>query len=81
MTEDKYNGWCNRETWAFKLWINNDYETLKYWENEARITDTLSELAEKLHKDIRLMLGDIGSIWRVDYYEVAKALKEGVEGT
>jgi len=30
MTEDKYNGWTNYETWCVKLWIDNDqglYET------------------------------------------------------
>jgi len=24
MTNEDYNGWVNRETWCFNLWLNND---------------------------------------------------------
>jgi hypothetical protein len=29
MTEDKYNGWNNWETWNVALWINNEEPTYK----------------------------------------------------
>lgn len=35
---EKYNGWANRETWAFMLHLNNDhglYEMAHEWAREA----------------------------------------------
>lgn len=31
-----YNGWTNYETWAVKLWMDNDYGSYRYWESEAQ---------------------------------------------
>ena len=27
----KYNGWSNYETWAVKLWMDNDEGSYRYW--------------------------------------------------
>lgn len=35
MTE-KYNGWTNYETWAVKLWIDNEEGTYRYWQDRTR---------------------------------------------
>ena len=36
MSEDKrYNGWANYETWAWKLWLDNDEGTYDYWREVA----------------------------------------------
>ena len=47
-----YNGWTNYETWAWKLWIDNEQGTQEYWLAEAKRTahrkDARYELAEAL---------------------------------
>lgn len=34
MSDNKYNGWTNYETWAVKLWMDNDQGSQEHW-NEA----------------------------------------------
>lgn len=37
MTEEKgYNGWSNYETWAVKLWIDNEQGSYQYWRDNTR---------------------------------------------
>lgn len=31
MSDNRYNGWTNYETWAVKLWIDNDQGSQEYW--------------------------------------------------
>ena len=31
-----YNGWRNYETWAVKLWMDNDESSYRRWNDEAR---------------------------------------------
>jgi len=30
-----YNGWTNYETWAVKLWMDNEEPTYRYWKEAA----------------------------------------------
>lgn len=32
---DTYSGWANYETWAVKLWIDNEEGSHNYWREEA----------------------------------------------
>jgi hypothetical protein len=32
----EYNGWTNYETWAVKLWLDNDEGTYNYWRDRVR---------------------------------------------
>ena len=34
-TDGKYNGWTNYETWAVKLWLDNDEGTYRFWQKNA----------------------------------------------
>lgn len=33
--EQGYNGWSNRETWAVKLWIDNEESSYHFWQEET----------------------------------------------
>ena len=36
MTKQEYNGWTNYETWAVKLWLDNDEGSRGYWYDQAK---------------------------------------------
>ena len=35
-TATTYNGWTNYETWAVKLWMDNEQGTQEYWSDRAK---------------------------------------------
>ena len=100
--QDRYNGWSNRETWAFNLWMSNDqgsYEMVREMAEESyqeALDDdckyltteqlAISNMADKLKdyldllrdeiagesREVRMMLDDIGSSWRIEFREVAE---------
>lgn len=105
-----YEGWSNRETWAFNLWLSNDEGTYdqvreaaqdalakhegetpeersgKHQEDAEReataelaewlkefLTEDIEQQAEEGNKTARSMVADVGSFWRVEYWEVARS--------
>ena len=36
MSDEKFNGWTNIETWTVRLWIDNERETHFHWRDETR---------------------------------------------
>jgi hypothetical protein len=94
--EQEYNGWSNRETWATKLWIDNDQGLYYYakdmaggYSNEDKrgLADGLEEWITELldmeqvftapaeqRKTLIMMSSDIGSLYRVNWYEIAESL-------
>lgn len=117
MTDETYNGWSNRETWAADLHLSNDqglYEGareavkgLHYYEPTSehsesldcgicgvsvfdhgdRPDDAIKAYVEQLREwrddgegqsveDLRMMFDEIGSLWRVNWRELAEAFQE-----
>lgn len=90
--DETYNGWTNRETWAFMLYVNND-EGLQESARECVTTaaDALQDWAE-MHftrdgytddtggswpDDLADMARDIGSLCRINWSECVEALTDG----
>lgn len=87
----EYNGWTNRETWAVALHINNDQGLLSPILEVAQLHENLRELADEIeafitevldfdnistNRNAFMMLQDIGSLYRVNWYEVAGSFAE-----
>jgi hypothetical protein len=76
---ETYNGWSNYETWAVKLWLDNDG-----WQYERGMPKTAHELAAYLKEEAQEMAPDLGSsvyadllgaaMDSVDWYEIAEAI-------
>jgi hypothetical protein len=49
MTDDRYNGWTNRETWALNLWLTNDQGL--YEMTRERVANEIAYRADGTHQE------------------------------
>jgi hypothetical protein len=90
----EYNGWTNRETWATALHITNDGGLINPLNEVAKLHDNLNDMADEIEAFISevlefdnistnrsafLMLQDIGSLYRVNWREIAESIMSEVE--
>lgn len=81
-----HNGWTNYETWAVKLWMDNDevsYDSLKdQLRGELAATDLAQQLKDDHNAAFPLQRSDVYSdllqnaLDRVNWREIAEALLE-----
>ena len=83
MATKTYEGWSNYETWAVKLWMDNEEGTYRYWRREARNATSADRLADQLkdeHTDaapeVEGVFGDLltAALSEVDWLEIAESL-------
>ena len=66
-TDTTYNGWTNRATWAWKLWLDNDCGTYNHW----------NELANELVADAARTAEEDGD--KLDLSDVTETLAARLE--
>lgn len=62
MTDQKYNGWSNWQTWAVMLWIDNDEGSQSYWLDCAMDSDRAAprnHFSTNRRQEQRMWLADL----------------------
>jgi len=82
MSDTRYNGWANYETWAVALWIDNEEPTYHYRCLLARQAIDVYELSQTLKAWVERLAPDLGAslfsdllnaaLSEVDWYEIAE---------
>lgn len=90
MTNEKktYNGWTNYETWATKLWMDNDQSSYNYFNEMAQETEDVYTLSEQIkeHFEENNPLNEMqasvyhdlmsAALSEVNWHEIAESLKD-----
>ena len=80
---EEYHGWSNRETWAVALWIDNEQrlqakalELAKENKGQRELADAIESWLDDYFNQnwvqARTMREDIGSLYRVNWWEIAE---------
>lgn len=102
MSDDTYQGYQNRETWAVSLHLANDQGIYNQVTELAGESDDSTDLADRIESLVTdlvnprywrhdvgsdmpdyaiTMMQDIGSLWRVEWQEVAEGYAEFIGET
>ena len=92
MENNTYNGWTNYETWAWKLWIDNDQGSQEHWIEQAKacadsetpvfdLADKLAEDADEMVEASEMPFGPLRDILtaglgNINWHEIAKSFIE-----
>lgn len=85
-----YNGWSNYETWAVKLWMDNEEGSQSYWaeratgyrHNRSLLADVLKDEHEEATPELGAsVFSDLlnAALGSVDWDEIAEALISDLE--
>jgi hypothetical protein len=78
MSDEKYNGWTNYETWLAKLWIDNEYDAYRWWRDQTRhiwkyaeaegvftrVDNAVSILAKALRDEYTEAMPELTGFWQ-----------------
>ena len=75
--DNTYNGWSNWETWNFKLWIDNEYDSYLHFQTIVKINNgkllkiaqDLKEFAQYQENQYNRLKGIVNSGCMVDFKE------------
>ena len=91
MTRKEYNGWTNYETWAVKLWMDNEQGTQEHFDELADrhlkrngednlhlLADALKAAHEEALPEVRGFAADLlnAAMSEVNWHEIANSLVE-----
>ena len=80
MSDDRYNGWLNYETWNINLWAFNEEPLYKeVMRNQPFTAESAEELARGMFPEGTPDFDSVADFDKVDWNEIAEAWNDGYE--